>query len=186
MDVCFFRSVSCFSGLFFPDVNFSISSKEVAIDTRRCLVSGAAAILGRSEITQQKKTAEFQDDRRGNQQSLQTKNKTKHHSRTASMSDRSEITPRNKYRGFSGQPLENQTKTKLAKTNQNAQHSCHVGQVGNHATLKNTMQLSGNRQDNIRFPTRAKFQGLGKYETISVFMTQNVFGNNSRQKTCRL
>ena len=28
---------------------------------------------------------------------------------------------------------------------------------------------------------RMQFQGLGKYETISVFVTQNVFGNNSRK-----
>ena len=27
-----------------------------------------------------------------------------------------------------------------------------------------------------------QFQGLGKYETMYVFMTQNVFGNNSRKK----
>ena len=30
------------------------------------------------------------------------------------------------------------------------------------------------------------FQGLGKYETMYVFMTQNVFGNNSRKKMADL
>ena len=31
-----------------------------------------------------------------------------------------------------------------------------------------------------------QFQGLGKYKTIYVFVTQNVFGNNSRKKQANL
>ena len=46
------------------------------------------------------------------------------------------------------------------------------------------VELSGLCKDSVEFQffLWLQFQGLGKYKTIYVFVTQNVFGNNSRNK----
>ena len=43
------------------------------------------------------------------------------------------------------------------------------------------MRHGGNRKHGNEIPNM-KFQSPGKYEPIYVFVTQNVFGNNSREK----